>query len=247
MDIQTFQNKLSEVRKLAAGNGNVLAGEQVKAFFAELKPDREQLIQILKYLKTQGIAISGLEDAGTQPEEERAAAKELTEEEREYLREYRSLIGSAAFDAEEADRLFKELAKGDAGAKEKLVQMYLPVAADIACGMYCDGVNFHDLLQEANVSLLSAFQIKEPQKKDDAWLRKEIQSGLKLAIEEQTQQKLEDECLVGKVEKLERTVKELTDDEDEQAGSGFSVDELAILLDMSVEEIEDVLRLTGGI
>ena len=46
------------------------------------------------------------------------------------------------------------------------------------------------------------------------------------------------------IEKLEAAVRELTEDEDEES-SKFSVEELAIILDMDEEEIRDVLRLTG--
>ena len=56
--------------------------------------------------------------------------------------------------------------------------------------------------------------------------------------------KFEDDYLVAKVEKLEAAVRELTEDEDEES-SKFSVEELAIILDMDEEEIRDVLRLTG--
>ena len=63
-------------------------------------------------------------------------------------------------------------------------------------------------------------------------------------VREQTQKKFEDDYLVAKVEKLEAAVRELTED-DEDEKSKFSVEELAIILDMDVEEIRDVLRLTG--
>ena len=61
-------------------------------------------------------------------------------------------------------------------------------------------------------------------------------------IEEQTQQKFQDDCLVTKVEKLESAVKDLTDDDGENR---FTIDELAVILDMNVDEIRDILRLTG--
>lgn len=250
MDIQTFQSKLNEVRHLAAGNGNVLTAHQVRTFFSELKPDKEQLIQILKYLKLQGIEIEGLETepSGGQETEQTSGGKfkELTPEEREYLEEYRRSLGATEFQAEEAGRWFKELEGGNGSAKEKLVEMYLPVAAEIARAMYCDGMHLADLIQEANVSLLTAFERRTPEGKNDGWLRKEIESGIKLAIEEQNRQKFEDDCLVQKVEKLEQTIKELTDDEDGESAGKFGVEDLAILLDMSVEEISDVLKLTGG-
>ena len=71
-----------------------------------------------------------------------------------------------------------------------------------------------------------------------------MRNGCLDAIEEQTQRKFEDDYLVAKVEKLEAAVRELTEDEEDES-SKFSVEELAIILDMDEEEIRDVLRLTG--
>ena len=49
---------------------------------------------------------------------------------------------------------------------------------------------------------------------------------------------------MAKVEKLEEAVRDLSEDEEGQE-TKFSIDELAIILDMDAEEIRDVLRLTG--
>ena len=46
------------------------------------------------------------------------------------------------------------------------------------------------------------------------------------------------------MEKLESAIRELTEDE-EEGESKFTIDELAIILDMDVDEMRDVLRLTG--
>ena len=69
-----------------------------------------------------------------------------------------------------------------------------------------------------------------------------VVSAAESFIEEQTQQKFRDDYLVSKVENLEAAVKELTDDDD---ATKFTIDELAVILDMNVDEIRDVLRLTG--
>ena len=47
--------------------------------------------------------------------------------------------------------------------------------------------------------------------------------------------------MVEKVRDLEKKVKEITEDEDVK----YSVEELATFLDMDLEEMESVLRLTG--
>lgn len=129
-------------------------------------------------------------------------------------------------------------------AQAELSQRYLRAAAEMAVEMNCEEIFLEDLVQEANISLLMALGEKEPAQKDETWLLGRIRAGIRHAIEEQTQRKFEDDYLVAKVEKLEAAVRELIEDEDEES-SKFSVEELAIILDMDEEEIRDVLRLTG--
>ena len=69
-----------------------------------------------------------------------------------------------------------------------------------------------------------------------------IQEGIGKAISQQEQTKFQDDCLVAKVQKLESAVRDLSEDDGE---TKFTVNELAIILDMDVEEIQDILRLTG--
>ena len=62
MDIQKFQQKLTEVCELGEKNGKVLKPEQIKECFGELDLDKSQLIKILRYLKLKGISIEGAEE-----------------------------------------------------------------------------------------------------------------------------------------------------------------------------------------
>ena len=133
-------------------------------------------------------------------------------------------------------------AHGDALALGKLAQVYLPVAANMAAEMNCEEIHLADLIQEANVALLEALEQEKPQVKNDQWLRLQLRKGILAAIEEQTERKFQDDSLVARVEKLESAVKELTDDDGE---TRFTLDELAVILDMKTDEIRDVLRLTG--
>ena len=78
---------------------------------------------------------------------------------------------------------------------------------------------------------------------DEKWLESRIRQGINVVVEEQSRRRQGDDSLVEKVEKLESAVRELSDDEDEEIK--FSINELAIILDMEVDEIRDILRLTG--
>lgn len=90
--------------------------------------------------------------------------------------------------------------------------------------------------------LLTALSDSETERKDDAWLRLQLRKGISLPLRKQTQRN-SDDCLVTKVEKLEAAVNESDGNDDGE--NRFTIDELAVILDMNVDEIRDILRLTG--
>lgn len=226
MDIAKFQQKLEEICALGEENGKVLTALQVRDCFQGMELDKNQLIKILQYLKLKGISIEGMEAGASEEAAESEASEEtkkipLTAEEEAYVKEY-----------------FAELEIAEKGERAH----YLKAAADMAIEMNCEEIYIADLIQEANLSLLMVLDEAKADNHDEAWILGRIRAGIRHAIEEQTQRKFEDDYLVSKVEKLEAAVKELADDDEE---TKFSVDELAVILDMDVEEIRDVLRLTG--
>lgn len=243
MDIKQFQNKLAEMCKTAAECGQKLTAEQLKDFLEELKPDKEQLLQIIKYFRLQGITIEGMELAEESDEGKESAKRTLTAEEENYVKEYKGFL-NRTFEPIRAAALFRALAAGEAAAKRELSELYLSVAADLAVEMHGGEMLLADLIQEANLVLLTALDQAEPRNKDDLWLRSEIRKGLKEVIGQETEQHFSDDCLVEKVQQLEGAVKDLSENED-GTESKFTVGELAIILDMEIDEIRDVLRLTG--
>ena len=247
MDIAKFQAKLEEICALGEANGKKLEPVQVKEAFEGMELDKTQLLKVLQYLKLKGIAIEGLENREEKEEEEKPEKEvkvPLTPEEEGYLKEYLEGIEAAEKSCRTSEELFAALAEGDMMAQAELSQRYLAHAARMAAEMNCEEINLADLIQEANVSLLMALGEETEGAKDEKWLLGRIRAGIRGAIEIQTQRKFEDDYLVAKVEKLESAVKELTEDE-EDGESKFSIDELAIILDMDADEIRDVLRLTG--
>ena len=249
MDVVQFQEKLREICELGKQNRNMLTHEQIREHFAGTDLETSQMLKVLQYLKLQGIAIEGEENVSqTEVEEEpqtesKGTSTPLTSEEEAYLKDYLAEVSNGKeVSSEMLHTLFENLADGDAIAEAALTSIYLPVAANMAADMNCTEIQLADLIQEANVVLLTALSDPETERKDDAWLRLQLRKGIIAAIEEQTQKKFQDDCLVAKVEKLENAVKELTDDDGENR---FTIDELAVILDMNVDEIRDILRLTG--
>ena len=247
MDVLEFQKKLEGICALAEKNNKRLTTEQVREYFEASELEKEQLLKILQYLKVKGISIEGLpeksEDMISEIEEEEKY-EPLTREEEEYLKNYLEGLSQTKKEEINPDELFRRLEQGDALAQMQLAQYYLPHAARMAAKMNSRDIFLADLIQEANVGLLTALEEEEPAHKDETWLLGRIRFSIRQAVEEQSQQKFRDDYLVSKVEKLESAVKELTEDE-EDGSLKFSIDELAVILDMDAEEIRDVLRLTG--
>lgn len=249
MDVVQFQEKLRNICELGKQNGNMLTHEQIREHFASTDLETSQMLKVLQYLKLQGIMIEGdtapveTEEVGEAEPESKGTSTPLTSEEEAYLKDYLAEVSNGKeVSPEMLHTLFENLADGDAIAEAALTSIYLPVAANMAADMNCTEIQLADLIQEANVVLLTALSDPETERKDDAWLRLQLRKGIIAAIEEQTQQKFQDDCLVTKVEKLESAVKDLTDDDGENR---FTIDELAVILDMNVDEIRDILRLTG--
>lgn len=227
MDIAKFQEKLTEICALGEANGKTLTPLQVRECFSGMELDKAQLLKIIQYLKLKGISIEGLElnsdNKETSAETPEVKKIPLTSEEEAYVKEY-----------------FEELNLTESGLRLH----YLEAAARMAIEMNCEEIHIADLIQEANLSLLMVLEEAKAENREESWVLAQIRAGIIRAVEEQTQRKFEDDYLVAKVQNLESAIKELTEDEDGEE-TKFSVEELSIILDMSVDEIRDVLRLTG--
>lgn len=241
MDVQEFQNKLKEIQEVAKGQGDSLTAAQIRETFGGSDLNKDQLMGVLRYLSTRGISIEGV--AAGEPEEAKEKKKvPLTPEEETYLKEYTEALPEAG-DKEARTAMFQRLSEGDSDAVQTLAAWYLRVAADMAVEMNSEDIFLGDLIQEANVSLMQALGGAGEELRDEAWILGELRKGIQAVLDEQSQQKFADDSLVAKVEKLENAVRDLSDDEDGKCE--FSVAELAVILDMDVEEIRNTLRLTG--
>ena len=242
MNVQEFQDKIKEIQSLARRQENSLKAEQIRNTFGKAGLDEKQLAGVLKYLISQGISIEGVEAADQTEEKEARRQTPLTKEEKAYLKEYMDGLPGAGESQEES--LFREMAKGSREAARELSSRYLKEAAELAVEMNTEDIFLPDLIQEANLCLLQSLENAGNEIRDRQWLLEEMRKGLEAVCQRQEQQKFSDDSLVARVEKLEKAVREISDDE-EDGKSSFSINELAIILDMDVEEIRDTLRLTG--
>lgn len=269
MEMKEFREKLGLLLVKAEEQGNNLTNENILETFGMNQLSTRQLQSLYEYLRIQGIRIQGIElkkmDIGSRIQEEeeklqqeneasqwgsekRQQEKEapqlvaLGHEDEACLKEYREYQTLLPPEEEgERDRILKAYAGGDSGVLERLAQLYLPEILDMARRLYREGIFLGDLIQEGNMSLLTAPAEEMPEEGADEWMKEQIRRGMELWLDEQAEQKLRDESMVERVRKLEAAIRELSDDDNQK----FSIEELSAYLEMNEEEIRAVLNLTG--
>lgn len=248
MEIKEFQAKLSETLGLAVENGKKIHADTVEGIFAGNGLTEGQMQKVYEYLAIQGIHVEGRElgnviGSTRAPEDETAGTgTPLTQEEKEYLEEYENTLKEISPEKPgEKEALYAKSLKHEASAKKRLAELYMTEVVKAARELKHKEIFIGDMIAEGNIGLLTAIEMLHEAGDYHAFLCGEIRNAILLMVEEQTDQKQRDGILVEKVRDLETKIKELLEEEDAK----YSVDELAAFLDMDVEQIQAVLRLTG--
>ncbi len=192
-----FREKLSGILKMAEENGCQITIDEVECYFEEEHLSKEQIELVFDYLLAQKIVVKGYEKTGgsvTSSEENKTV---FTEEEQRYLKEYMKDIGGIREAAEEErEALFEKVLEGDALAKSRLVEIYLPEVVEIAKRLYHPEVFLGDLVQEGNVGLILGVDMIDDLDKAHDVIRREIRQAIQMLIEEQTELKNRDKKIV---------------------------------------------------
>lgn len=252
MEIKEFQQKLQDIQRLAVNNGRKISREVVEEFFAGDGLNETQLKKVYDYLTIQGIHTDNeKKEADVQPERKEPEKREpetekkhaeLTFEEKEYLEDYLETLEAILPEKEgEREILFEAAKAGEAAAKSRLTELYMKEVLEIAKELHDGEVFLGDMVSEGNIGLISALESLEEAENVAAFLSGEIRNAILLLLEEQTDQKQSDDILVEKVRNLEHKIKEIMDDDEDK----YSAEELSAFLDMDLEEIQGILRLTG--
>lgn len=214
-----FQKKLAGIVALAKEKGNVLTVGEIERYFAEDSLTAEQIELVYDYLLSQKVAVKGYVKMGAAPKDKEEAP--YTAEEKEYLDEYE-----------------RELSKMKPQTE---AETYLADVLAIAKEMRRQDIFIGDMVQEGNMSLLLALEsLSESGKTKEAVLSR-VRQGIQMLIEEQAEARSRDRKMVQKVEMLNEAVKKLTED----LGRKVSAEELAVHMELTVEEVYDILRLMG--
>lgn len=240
-----FREKLSGVVAFGNEQGNVLTMEDVEQYFEEDNLSGEQMTLVYDYLLSQKIAVTGYEQKGGKVIDavtDEEVNVPYSEEEQSYLKIYKEdLSAIKPYSKEEIHALYLGAVSGDAMAKSRLVEAYLPQVVEIAKSLHHPNIFIGDMIQEGNVGLMLAIDSISREKTADAELCEGIRQSIQMMIEELSDLKSRDQAMVEKVQFLDESITKLT----EEYGRKVSIEELAMYMELSEDEVMDILKLAG--
>ncbi len=230
-----FAKTLETVRKQAKEQQNCISQKQVEDAFRELELTEEQLALVFDYLKKHKIGIDQPADPDTY----------LTEEEIDYLAEYRKEIAiPEPLGDGEKEAVFLSAMAGESGAREKLIRLYLPQVVEISKLYTGQGVLLEDLIGEGNVALslgVTMLGCAEHAAEAEGMLVKMIMDAMEESIGENLQEAEKDKKVARHVNQVADKAREFA----EELHRKVTVEELAEETGMSQKRIRDAMRMSG--
>ena len=247
MEQAEFLGLLKQLSEYGKEKGNSLTKEEVQAFLSEFPLQEEQLPLVYDYLLSQKIKVQSYEtkraEEGAEiPKKEGAA---YTREELHFLQSYqRDLRAFARMEAEALEELLCRVEQGDTLAKSQATEQFLHHVLEQAKELHGRGLPLEDLVQEGNVGLmlcLEALHLREEGVPAVRYVQGEIRRAMEEALEEDANVRRKGNEMADRVNRLSDSIQLLTQELERQV----TPEELSAFLDMSVEEIEDILKLAG--
>jgi RNA polymerase primary sigma factor len=259
-----FREMLSEISELAERNNNRLTVDEVKDFFKNVSLSDDQMDLVFSYLEANKIAVEGHEkndniklfevskeeknidsiEETPNNQGESKVIKDADSEENQYLKIYLEELGTLpAISESEKIILYTQAMEGDSISKSKIIEIYLMKVVEIARNYQNRGILISDLIQEGNIGLMLAIdeivEFVDPKQVEEI-LSHRIIASMESVIEENDFINVAKKQIVNKVNYLNEGVKNL----EEELGRTVSIEELARYMEMSNEEIIDIIRVS---
>lgn len=238
---EKFIEMIQDVVALARVNRREVTKEFLKEFLKELHLSDEQMGFVYDYLTQENIKVIDHDGRKHMQKEETESVYEKTEE-GEYLSLYLEELKRAGSRNQVDPSLYERAADGDAQAKSFIIEQKLARVIEIAGRFKNQGMAQNDLIQEGNIGLLLAVEQLEGRTAEaEAFLDEEIEKSMLQALDLYKEEKRGNLKLMRKAENLKNEMERL----EEEMGGKMTSDDIAEYTGMDLEEIRDILRMTG--
>ncbi|MGL6279537.1 MAG: sigma-70 family RNA polymerase sigma factor [Gaiella sp.] len=250
--------EVEELHKLVdqAQEKGFLTFDEVATALEDVELTKEQVEDFTAYLADQSIELVEGEQHKTLPfepapavpaeEEAKAAAPKLdltVEPSLDSLRLYLREIGKVPLlTADQEVALAKRIERGDMAAKQHMIEANLRLVVSIAKGYLGRGLSFLDLIQEGSLGLIRAVEKFDHRKgfKFSTYATWWIRQAVTRAIADKARTIRIPVHMVEKLNKVVHIERQLV----QRLGREPLPEEIAEELDMTVEEVRDILRMS---
>ena len=230
-----FREMLTEIKNEADAAGGIITREKIKEILKNLPLEEEHFQLIYDYLAEQNIHVL----------ESEVDAQELPEGKNNSLSLYvEELMRMEQEVTEDEIELFHQVMREEEGAKARLIEWYLPMICDMANEYEGEEIPLEDLIQEGNLGLLTAMETLgeyDSPAACRAHILNSINEAMENAIRSGQENRKMGDGIVSRVNHLNEAVKNLERDLEHKV----SAEELSAYLEMPLEEIRDILRMSG--
>lgn len=234
-DKMSFQQKLADIMQMARENGMCMTAEEAERFFEDDGLTGEQMELVFDYLLSQKVAVQGyvrkpgtVREAGDREEDpgaEEAVTGGMSGEEKEYLEEYL--------------RQLREL-QAAAGEGAELAA-WLRLVAEEAVKLHQPEVFIGDLIQEGSAALVEVLGRHAAGAGERELVMADVRAAMKALLASQAEMERRDRRMVDQVARLDEAIRQMTD----ELGRKVDVQEVAERLELTEEQVRDILKLTG--
>lgn len=242
---ELFIEKLNDIVKLAKINKNVVTRDFIDGYFKELDLEEDKIPYIYEYLLQENIKIRGYRENIEMHDKVFGIPVQVDDdEESEYLRNYLEEIQEKGGADGINNELYERAKQGDPSAKSSIIEHKLKRVAVLSEELKQKGMSQSDLIQEGNIGLLLAVDnlaSKDETVTEDEYLDEEIRKAMMQALDEFREDKHTSINIMNKAERLKTEAEKLAAD----LGDKMSLQDIAEFTGMDLEEMQDILRITG--
>lgn len=219
-----FLEKLRELKAEVSANHRKMNDEEIRSYFDNQELNEQQLQMIRDYIK-----------------EDDTEENELSEEDLAYLQESETLL-SLVKELDPTDyALYEKVKSGDKIAFDTLAVSYMPKVLDIAKAHKREGVLLEDLVSEGSIGLTEGLrEFLSPETAHEE-IMDAIRKSIRLYLLELEAERTHDNSIIDKVRKMDEALDILKED----LGRKVYIEEVAEYMQITEEEVWDILKLTG--
>lgn len=235
-----FNEALSALIEFATVNGNEITSADIKTHFSDLIDDEAKYMAIYKYLLSQKIKITDIDEDNETVDAVLPNAAE-TEEGKAFLQMYYDEMKDLSGSDEPLDELIKASIAGDKNAINKLTEIHLGLVLEVAGEFKNSPLRESDLIGTGNVALFEAIVAYDGSADNySAYLKEYVRKAINTAIEEEISSVRTFNHAANRANALSEATIELAKELDREA----TLEELCEKLSLSEEEVRNTMKMS---